>query len=522
MTITVVGADDAYYEVGDYANTDGEVPYDVELSDFLSDDAAFAGITLSTSTCALYNLDDEAGGFTTQDDAAPTGKIFASVDEFGLSATADIEVTQSPTDDVYVPIYVKSGLVTLSSTSVVPDRGPQRVARHRRQHELPALHGGRTTGTTQSFTYAGVDDNDAAPSGESAFNIAIGPTFSNDANFNKKNDLVRGSVIDNDVLYRSRKSCNTTEGDRLRRPRRRQGQPHDVLQLDHHVPRRARVRRQVLQGLGRRARVVGDRVRPHRDREHRRGDLPTLRGFVERCRRDERWHGAGSTATFTAGGTVLLQINGTDDDMDDGDITYKVKLATVVTYDTGTDTGTMETGTFYLNVTNEDDDTAGLRVRQLSLDTGAGLFDRTYYKAAKRDYNDVDYDLYGIGAPPASYKLTLPHNVTKEASDQNVSVHGRARDAADRRRRLGVARRALAAPARRRRPLRGLRAGMLGGTYRVMSDSGSEITSGRATRSMDERRALVCRDDDCGAQTEVSCAGSTTSTMTTTRAIPSP
>ena len=203
--------------------------------------------------------------------------------------------------------------------------------------------------------------------------------------------------------------------------------------------------------------------------------------------------GLTSTATFTAGGTVLLQINGTDDDMDDGDITYKVKLATVVTYDTGTDTGTMETGTFYLNVTNEDDDTAGLRVRQLSLDTGAELFDRTYYKAAKRDYNDVDYDLYGIGAPPASYKFTLPQNVTKEASDQNVSftVALATRPTAD----VTISAWPVALsphPHGGDDRYEGFPSG-LGGTYRVMSDSGSDITSGTSD-SLAPNGGLVCRD----------------------------
>ena len=114
-----------------------------------------------------------------------------------------------------MPIYVKSGLVTLSSFGVsCPTEAHNASLGIDASTSCLLYTAGSATGTTQSFTYAGVDDNDAAPSGESAFNIAIGPTFSNDANFNKKNDLVRGSVIDNDVLYRSRKSCNTTEGDR--------------------------------------------------------------------------------------------------------------------------------------------------------------------------------------------------------------------------------------------------------------------------------------------------------------------
>ena len=55
------GVDDAYYEVGDYANTSGEVPYTVELLNFSSNDTAFDGLALTA--CGLFNLDDESGGF---------------------------------------------------------------------------------------------------------------------------------------------------------------------------------------------------------------------------------------------------------------------------------------------------------------------------------------------------------------------------------------------------------------------------------------------------------------------------
>ena len=141
-------------------------------------------------------------------------------------------------------------------------------------------------------------------------------------------------------------------------------------------------------------------------------------------------HNTSAYATFYGGGSVVIRINGTDDDADDGDTVWPLHVRSLAQFvfneshlpaffnasgladddprvtrahfrpyvaagDDPTFHPSVVTAPYTVNVTNVDDDTAGILLAQAPSDAAPNGFDRRVYKAAARQPSDRGYTKFG-------------------------------------------------------------------------------------------------------------------------------
>lgn len=376
VVVTIKGVDDSLYEVREYTN--GYVPYNITIHDHYSADAEWAEI--ASASCLAYNVDDETGGFiVTQNGITPksttSGKIVTSVDESGSFGVAQIEMNEPPSSVVWVPVYVSYGLVNLTG----PDMRPCPFAALASSTASADAKSGswsgdawenvsstslclrfraHASGKQKAVVYSGVDDGGAFghvdSGGYTSFQIDFGPSWSDDDLFAHLHDSVRGTVIDNDIMKQSLRKCNTTE----RANHTAIGASVEAVSHSHScifeigydaayfngshdtdlessaVEFAVVVTSESDEGVF--ALAVSESSRGATTRSGVGLGEPLVRvnnSYGERGWRGDSLsryiHGNLSTtksATFLGGGLVTVIVNGTDDDVDDGDIGYTMTL----------------------------------------------------------------------------------------------------------------------------------------------------------------------------------------------------
>ena len=316
------------------------MPFAVAFDGFVSRDVSFAG--LAAWNCTAYTEDDETGGFVvTQRGAPPVEKVVDAVDENGAFHALQVEMQQQPRADVWLPVWPSRGLVNVS--------GPTMVACP------PSVFANASAGVPDGarclrfqasdydarrlVVYRGVDDGGARgrpdASGASAFRVAFGPSVSNDTAFDGLRDHVTGSVVDNDVLQVSLQSCNTTEQQDVAVWGASEAAPHYggagahrcSVTLSFDEAFFGATDDASLASSSRAFAVVAS--------------VETDEGvFALRAARGSggavnvtTFSNQSARALFTGGGAATLIVNGTDDDLDDGDVMYPLVLDTYIDFD---------------------------------------------------------------------------------------------------------------------------------------------------------------------------------------------
>ena len=421
IVVVLKGVDDSLYEVRDYVG--GKVPYNVTFHDHFSADAEWAAI--APVHCTAYNTDDETGGFiVTQNGGTPksttSGKIVTSVDESGNFGVAHVEMNEPPSSEVWLPVYATYGYVNITGPTMLPCPFAALAIATASDDTRSGSYSGdawENVSTTsqclyfkagarqkqQPIVYTGIDDGGTQgthdPGGLSSFKIEFGPSYSDDSLFNHLHDSVRGSVVDNDVMTQSLHSCNTTERANHTAAGASPAAVHHthacVVEIGYDaayfngshdadlessaVEFAVVVSAETDEGVF--ALAVSDESRGVMVK-----DNPVVR--VNNSYGGNGWRGGidayskvnastAKRASFIGGGKVTVTVNGTDDDLDDGDITYVLKLETFVRYEAHRDVafapnkthvrargGWLRCKTFFVNITNFDDDTAGVRIVQ--------------------------------------------------------------------------------------------------------------------------------------------------------------
>ena len=418
-SVIVQGADDSIFEATVY-QPDGTVPYQVEFANFTSDDPQFNSLTSaampSSTLCTLQNEDDETGGYRILQNSAtpPAGKV-SSVDENGGSNSVELDLDSTdPGTDVYIPVQVEYGQVSLSgSLTACPSSMYTNNATYTIDSSTMCVTFSSTDYLTpKSVTYQGVDDGGTTgvinEGGETSFRIAFGPSYSTNAQFNNLVSSVYGSVIDNDVLELSTSSCITkeTKVDAYHASAA-------MADIDTSCAIEVSFDGSFFSGSGKTLESTTTSFIVQVSATTDEGTFYFREGSSNvTILTNTGDHSA--TAELQSGGSVMLVINATDDDLDDGAISYPILVETFTKFTVDGVETELQTRSFQVNVTNHDDDTAGLRVRQSS-EGGVILYDRLYHKASMREESDVGYLEFGSEAPPAAYAVILPNNETGES-----------------------------------------------------------------------------------------------------------
>ncbi|RPH16796.1 MAG: hypothetical protein CBC49_003755, partial [Alphaproteobacteria bacterium TMED89] len=422
-SVIIQGADDSIFEAAVY-QPDGTVPYQVEFVNFTSDDPQFnspTSVAMPSSTlCSLENEDDETGGYVVLQSLTtpPAGKV-RSVDENGGSDTVELELAGACASDVYIPIYVESGQVSLSGSAL--SACPASMYNATLGIDSSTMCVTFTTSawdTAQSVTYSGLDDGGTTgiinDGGATSFRIGFGPSYSADGQFNNLVSSVYGTVVDNDVIELATSTCVTKEN--------KVDAYHAsaaMSEIQTSCAIEISVDGSFFSGSGKTVESTTESFVVQVSATTDEGTFFFRQGssnFTTLTNTGDHL----ASAELLSGGSVILVINATDDDLDDSAITYPILVETFTKFMVGGVETQMQTRSFQVNVTNHDDDTSGLRVIQSS-EGGFTLYDRLYHKASMREESDVGYLDFGSD-PPAAYWVKLPNNVTGEsATGDNVT-----------------------------------------------------------------------------------------------------